>query len=110
MGPLRTKVAIIDNGVDIGQSRIAANVRRGRSFVSSDRNGWYLPWFTSAHVHGTQMASLVIRVDPYCDLYVYRINSLPAGSIKVGNAVEVSGSCMTIQTRGKGKRKGGKGS
>jgi hypothetical protein len=89
LGPLRSKVAIVDNGVDIGQKRIASNVRRGRSFVSMHQNGWYLPWFTSVHVHGTQMASLVVRVDPNCDLYVYRINSLPSGSIDVRHAVEV---------------------
>ncbi|KAK3372938.1 hypothetical protein B0T24DRAFT_247827 [Lasiosphaeria ovina] len=88
LSPLRSKVAIIDNGVDMGQKRIAANVRRGRSFVSLHENGWYLPWFTSVHVHGTQMASLVVRVDPNCDLFVYRINSLPGGSIDVRNAVE----------------------
>ncbi|KAK3684174.1 hypothetical protein B0T22DRAFT_469804 [Podospora appendiculata] len=88
LAPFRSRVAIIDNGVDIGQKRIASNIRRGRSFVSSHQNGWYLPWFTSVHVHGTQMASLVVRVDPNCDLYVYRINSLPSGSIAVSNAVQ----------------------
>ena len=87
--PLRSKVAIIDNGVDMGQKRIASNVRRGRSFVSLQQNGWFLPWFTSVHVHGTQMASLVVRVDPNCDLFVYRINSLPGGSIDMRHAIEV---------------------
>lgn len=90
LGPLRTKVAIIDNGVDIGQKKIASNIRKGRSFVSLHGSGWYLPWFTSVHVHGTQMASLVVRVDPSCDLFVYRINSLPSGSIDARHAVEVS--------------------
>ncbi|KAK4216524.1 hypothetical protein QBC37DRAFT_91706 [Rhypophila decipiens] len=88
LGPLRSKVAIIDNGVDIGQRKIASNIRKGRSFVSLHDSGWYLPWFTSVHVHGTQMASLVVRVDPSCDLFVYRINSLPSGSIDARHAVE----------------------
>ncbi|KAK0612770.1 peptidase S8/S53 domain-containing protein [Bombardia bombarda] len=88
LAPLRSKVAIIDNGVDIGQSSIASNIRRGRSFVSLHHNGWYLPWFTSVHVHGTQMASLVVRVDPQSDLFIYRINSLPSGSIDAKHAIE----------------------
>ncbi|KAM7199713.1 hypothetical protein V8F20_005583 [Naviculisporaceae sp. PSN 640] len=88
LGPLRSKVAIIDNGVDIGQKKIASNIRKGRSFVSLHDSGWYLPWFTSVHVHGTQMASLVVRVDPSADLFVYRINSLPSGSIDARHAVE----------------------
>ncbi|KAK3387955.1 hypothetical protein B0H63DRAFT_559382 [Podospora didyma] len=88
LDPLRSKVAIIDNGVDMGQKRIASNVRRGRSFVSLHQNGYRLPWFTAVHVHGTQMASLVVRVDPNCDLFVYRINSLPGGSIDMRHAIE----------------------
>jgi len=89
LGPLRTKVAIIDNGVDIGQKKIASNIRKGRSFVSLHGSGWYLPWFSSVHVHGTQMASLAVRVDPSCDLFIYRINSLPSGSIDARHAIEV---------------------
>lgn len=89
LDPYRSKVAIVDNGVDIGQKKIASNIKKGRSFVSLNDSGWYLPWFTSVHVHGTQMASLVVRVDPSCDLYVYRINSLPSGSIDARHAVEV---------------------
>jgi subtilisin family serine protease len=96
---LRTKVAIVDNGVDIGQPAISANIRRGRSFVNSYASTeWLLPWYTAAHAHGTYMASLVVKVDPCCDLYVYRINTLPVGRILSEHAARVcvSFACSSL--------------
>ena len=68
------KIAIVDNGIDRWQDTILGNIKEGRSFAC--RGDRALPWFTASHAHGTHMASLIRKVNPICDLYIYRVNSL----------------------------------
>jgi hypothetical protein len=81
------KVAVIDNGFDHWQSAITENIRLARSYVK-ESDGVRKPWYTASHAHGTQMASLIRKVNPNCDLYLYRIHSLPS-DIEVECALQV---------------------
>jgi hypothetical protein len=74
----RIKIAIIDNGIDKWQDTISENIKEGFSYASRV-SGKLLPWFTAAHAHGTNMASLVRKINPYCELYIYRVSSLREG-------------------------------
>ncbi|CRG83434.1 Serine/threonine-protein kinase smg-1 [Talaromyces islandicus] len=70
----RIKVAIIDNGADKIRSPIGPWIDKGISYVSSDRDGnTPRPWWMVADAHGTQMASLINNVNPYCRLYIARV-------------------------------------
>jgi subtilisin family serine protease len=85
------KVAIIDTGIDSMHQALSGNIIRGASFVPSGEGRSY-PWFTASDPHGTYMASLILQVNPLCDLYIYRIS---AGSVKTSpitheSVVEVS--------------------
>ncbi|KAL4923524.1 S8 family peptidase [Aspergillus undulatus] len=70
----RIKVAVIDNGADKIRSPIGPWIDKGVSYVSSDRLGEApRPWWMVADAHGTQMASLINNVNPYCRLYIARV-------------------------------------
>ena len=84
----RIKIAIIDNGIDKWQDTISENIKLGVSYASRE-DGKLLPWFTAAHAHGTHMASLIRKINPYCDLYIYRVSSLREG-MDSKRAIEVS--------------------
>lgn len=83
----KTKVAIIDNGVDVRQEVVFRYITNGMSFVK-DSDDWPMPWFTAQDLHGTQMARLVSQVNPYCELYIYRINVM-RNDIRLDAAVQV---------------------
>jgi len=74
----RVKIAVLDNGFDHMGSNISSCVASGRSFVKvgSTQDGPYLPWFTAADRHGTQMAHLIFSVNPWCVLYLARVACL----------------------------------
>ncbi|KAF2802521.1 subtilisin-like protein [Mytilinidion resinicola] len=82
----RIKIAIIDNGVDKWQTTISENIKKGISYMSKT-HGHTLPWFTASHAHGTHMASLIRKVSPICDLYIYRVNS-HRGDINAENVIK----------------------
>jgi hypothetical protein len=84
----RIKIAIIDNGIDKWQDAISENIKHGVSYASR-ANGKLLPWFTAAHAHGTHMASLIRKINPYCDLYIFRVSSLREG-MDPNKAIEVN--------------------
>lgn len=70
----RIKVAIIDNGADKIRSPIGSMIEKGISYVSSDLLGEApRPWWMVADAHGTQMASLIGQINPYCRLYIARV-------------------------------------
>jgi hypothetical protein len=82
----RIKIAIIDNGFDKWQTTISDNIKQGISYAS--RAGRILPWFTASHAHGTHMASLIGKINPVCEFYVYRVNSL-RGDVDAKKAIKV---------------------
>ncbi|KAH6705319.1 peptidase S8/S53 domain-containing protein [Leptodontidium sp. MPI-SDFR-AT-0119] len=69
------KVCIIDTGIDISATKLANSVGKGKSFVHtrSDRKLRESPWYLASEAHGTQMASLIHDVDPYCKLYIAKV-------------------------------------
>lgn len=79
-----TKVAIVDDGMmmmimdpehdrqDL-HARACRRVQEGRSFVY--RNGGNFPWWLPSKAgHGTQMACLISRLDPHCQLYIAQVS------------------------------------
>lgn len=73
----RIKVAIIDNGADINRSNLRKRIHAGVSYVSADKDQPQqpLPWWMVSDPHGTQMASLVEKVNPHCRLYIARVKA-----------------------------------
>lgn len=71
----RIKVAIIDNGVDKFGENVRDFIEKGISFVKidSDDESRTLPWWMVSDPHGTQMASLIGDVNPFCRLYIARV-------------------------------------
>jgi hypothetical protein len=67
---LGIKIALIDSGVDAWQRTIADNVKGGVSYYDKH------PWYKADHPHGTQMASLMRRINPLVSLYIYGISRL----------------------------------
>lgn len=92
----RIKIAIIDNGIDKWQDTISENIKHGVSYASRV-DGKLLPWFTAAHAHGTHMASLIRKINPYCELYVFRVSSLREG-MDPKRAIEVSSHRFELPT------------
>ncbi|RYP07033.1 hypothetical protein DL764_002792 [Monosporascus ibericus] len=83
------KVAIIDNGADKFRQRIRECIERGVSYVKADTDSTdrILPWWMVSDPHGTQMASLVSAVNPWCRLYIARVGKgrrdiLPGDAVK----------------------------
>jgi hypothetical protein len=71
----RIKVAILDNGADRIRGAAKDQMAKGVSYVTADpaNPNQTLPWWMVADPHGTQMASLVAQVNPYCRLYIARV-------------------------------------
>ena len=67
-----TKVAIIDNGIDGTLSSFSKIIIDGVSLVE-DHNGHESPWWLASHPHGTQMASFIHQLDPFCYLYIAKV-------------------------------------
>jgi hypothetical protein len=84
----KIKIAIIDNGIDIGAGKFAKLVKRGQSFVDGHAD-CKLPWFTAMDPHGTQMADLITKVNPMCELYIYRV-AIHRHDVDLSAAVQVS--------------------
>ncbi|PON29941.1 hypothetical protein TGAM01_v201307 [Trichoderma gamsii] len=67
-------IAIIDNGVDVHSlTQKWKNISIGRSFVKYDSEDRYLPWFSASDPHGTQVASIIRKVNPFCHLYILKV-------------------------------------
>ena len=68
----RIKVAVIANGFDM--ATIGKNVVIGRSFVYDNKDR-ECNWFIATDPHGTQMASFITQLDPFCELYVAKVGN-----------------------------------
>ncbi|KAH0563333.1 hypothetical protein GP486_002095 [Trichoglossum hirsutum] len=84
------KIAVIDSGVDQCRTTISDNIERGESFVEIRSESGMVresPWWLVADPHGTQMASLITQVNPYCKLYVGKVARY-RGDLVVENVVK----------------------
>jgi hypothetical protein len=86
----RIKVAVIDNGTDRIKAISKMQIATGISYVTatSESQDRLLPWWTVADSHGTEMASLITKVNQYCRLYIARVGK-GRRDIKPTNAVKV---------------------
>lgn len=73
--PALIKVAIIDNGADKFRQKIREVIEKGVSYVKADSESAHriLPWWMVSDPHGTQMAYLVAKANPWCRLYIARV-------------------------------------
>jgi len=71
------KIAVLDNGADKIRSTLKEHIQKGVSFVTANLDGdnRILPWWMVADPHGTQMASLITSVNPFCRLYIARVGT-----------------------------------
>ncbi|KAI1112636.1 peptidase S8/S53 domain-containing protein [Nemania sp. NC0429] len=70
----RIKVAILDNGADRIRSSIRGQIAKGVSYVTGGpASNRILPWWMVSDPHGTQMASLIAKANPFCRLYIARV-------------------------------------
>jgi len=90
----KVKIAIIDNGADMIRTTLNDKIAKGFSFVTADSEAGnqVLPWWTVSDPHGTQMASLIVRVNPFCSLYIARVGKgrkdiLPSNAAKVRSSL-----------------------
>jgi hypothetical protein len=75
---LRTKVAVIDSGLNQSFSHPTGTGTRdyritGASFVREKSRE--SPWYCPVDPHGTQMATIIRELDPECNLFVARVCS-----------------------------------
>ncbi|KUJ16880.1 uncharacterized protein LY89DRAFT_669327 [Mollisia scopiformis] len=66
-------IALIDDGVDIGEQSLHAKIIGGRSFCQRGEN-LNKPYYVTSGGHGTVMASLICRVCPRAQLYVVKLD------------------------------------
>lgn len=73
--PDEIKVAVIDDGIDGFEGRIADRIHSGMSFCRySDIGNLMNAYFVPSGAHGTAMASLICRVFPRAKLLVARLD------------------------------------
>lgn len=65
----KVKIAVMDNGFDYESLRDFHPV--GESFVyqADKEQNWFLP----SDLHGTQMATFVTQLNPFCELYLAKV-------------------------------------
>ncbi|KFA46532.1 hypothetical protein S40293_09874 [Stachybotrys chartarum IBT 40293] len=72
----RTKVAILDSGVNGTQFPLHSHERQGRSFVWRDNGKGHeseASWWLAVDPHGSQMANIISQLDPFCKFYFFQI-------------------------------------
>ncbi|KAK7422549.1 hypothetical protein QQX98_001572 [Neonectria punicea] len=71
----RIKVALIDDGVDLGNLDTYNNIVKatGLSYCPPSERGCERPWHRSSTGHGTIMANMIVRLNPWVSLYVMRV-------------------------------------
>ncbi|KAL7901847.1 hypothetical protein HDV64DRAFT_143531 [Trichoderma sp. TUCIM 5745] len=71
----RIKIAIIDNGADRIRTTVSNKIAKGVSYVTgvAENGHRILPWWMVADPHGTQMASLIAKANPFARLYIARV-------------------------------------
>ncbi|KAL6795510.1 hypothetical protein J3E68DRAFT_404485 [Trichoderma sp. SZMC 28012] len=95
----RTKVALIDSGVVVVgggrsesingnslESDLAHRIVDGISLVSRDNEEH--TWWHATEPHGTQMATLICSINPFCDLYVVKVAESNASGITGQNVAK----------------------
>lgn len=72
----KTKVAILDSGVNRTRFPLQSCERQGRSFVWRDNGKGHqseASWWLAVDPHGSQMANIISQLDPFCMFYFIQI-------------------------------------
>ncbi|KAI1635751.1 hypothetical protein F4809DRAFT_612809 [Biscogniauxia mediterranea] len=71
----RVRVALIDDGVNLGSVDMYGDIVNvtGLSFHPSDRHTEN-PWHCSSGGHGTVMANMILRINPWVELFVIKLH------------------------------------
>ncbi|KAL6402599.1 Peptidase S8/S53, subtilisin/kexin/sedolisin [Ilyonectria robusta] len=72
----RTKVAILDSGVNGTRFPLQSHERHGRSFVWRDNGKGHqseASWWLAVDPHGSHMANIISQLDPFCVFYFFQI-------------------------------------
>ncbi|KAJ8119714.1 hypothetical protein ONZ43_g3397 [Nemania bipapillata] len=75
--PPRIKVALIDDGINLSSLNTTIMQTTGLSFCPPSQNGEQ-PWHQSTIGHGTIMANMIARINPWVSLDVMRIHDMAA--------------------------------
>jgi hypothetical protein len=73
---IRTKVAILDSGINGTRFPLQSHKRQGRSFVWRDNGKGHeseASWWLAVDPHGSQMANIISQLDPFCVFYFFQI-------------------------------------
>jgi len=73
---VKTKVAILDSGVNGTRFPLQSHERQGRSFVWRDNGKGHqseASWWLAVDPHGSQMANIISQIDPSCVFYFFQI-------------------------------------
>jgi hypothetical protein len=72
----RTKIAILDSGVNGTRFPLGHHVYQGQSFVWRDNGKGHeseASWWLAVDPHGSQMANIISQLDPTCLFYFFQI-------------------------------------
>ncbi|KAL6827245.1 hypothetical protein J3E69DRAFT_380382 [Trichoderma sp. SZMC 28015] len=71
----RVRIALIDDGVNLGSVDMYSGIVNvtGLSFHRSDRQTEN-PWHCSSGGHGTVMANMILRINPWVELFVIKLH------------------------------------
>ncbi|KAH7020453.1 hypothetical protein EDB80DRAFT_561533 [Ilyonectria destructans] len=92
----RIKVALIDDGVDLSNLDTYNGIVRatGLSYCLPER-GSERPWHRSSHGHGTIMANMIVRINPWVSLYIMRVQD--GASQDGGRTIYAESAARAIQ-------------
>ncbi|KAM3509125.1 hypothetical protein MY11210_006464 [Beauveria gryllotalpidicola] len=84
----RTKIAILDSGINRARFSFESHKVHGRSFVWTRIGALELEaaWWLATDPHGSQMANIIAQLDPQCELYIAQIAD-DMGFIEEGNVI-----------------------
>lgn len=75
-------------------SVLAQRIVEGISLVSRDNEEQ--PWWHATEPHGTQMATLICSINPFCELYVVKVAESNASGITGHNVAKVRATSFHI--------------
>ncbi|KAK0732407.1 peptidase S8/S53 domain-containing protein, partial [Apiosordaria backusii] len=95
--PERVKVALIDDGVDLSSLDSYNDIVQatGLSYYPPDGN-FEMPWHRSSTGHGTIMANMIVRINPWVTLYVMKIQDGPS-SDNIGRTIFADSTAKAIR-------------
>lgn len=71
----KTKVAVLDTGINQEWFSWEGHIVHGASFVHSASGNVQRqsPWWLATDPHGSQVANVIAQLDPVCTLYIAKI-------------------------------------